>query len=55
MTCVLVAVLWGQSFYSGLYKVCVYDCGQKRPSYMWYDKSYVVHPNYVCPARFYKT
>jgi len=41
MTCVLVAVLWGQSFSFGLYKVCAYDCGQERPSHVWYDKAYI--------------
>ena len=55
MICVLVAVLWGQSFSLGLYKVCVYDCGQKRPSHVWYDRTYIARPDYNCPARFYDT
>jgi hypothetical protein len=51
--CALVAILWGQSFSFGLYKVCVYDCGYDRPAHIWYDKAYSVHPNYFCPTRFY--
>jgi len=52
--CLLVAIFWGQSFTLGLYKVCVYDCGYDRPHYLWYDKRYVVHPDYMCPVRFYE-
>lgn len=52
MTCLLVAVLWGQSFEHGLYKVCVYDCGQERPAHVWFDRAYPVHPKQICPAKF---
>jgi len=55
MTCVLISILWGHTFSFGLYKVCIYDCGYERPSYMWYDKAYRVGPNYECPVRFYGT
>jgi len=55
MLCTLVAIFWGQSFELGLYQVCLYDCGRERPNYEWYDRSYVVPPSYICPARFYET
>lgn len=52
--CTLVAILWGHTFAYGLYKACYYDCGYDRAHYLWYDKRYAVHPNYVCPLRFYE-
>ena len=52
--CVLVAILWGHTFSTGLYKICAYDCGYDRPAYLWYDKAYTVYPNFICPARFMK-
>ena len=56
--CVLVFVGYGHIFFSEygslLYKACYYDCGYDRPSYMWYDKQYVVNPDYICPVRFHE-
>ena len=53
--CVLVTIVWGHSFSYGLYKVCAYDCGYRKPPNMWYDKVYTVAPDYFCPARIYDT
>lgn len=42
MTCVLIMVGFGHSFFEGFYKSCLYECGYDR-------RYYRVSPDYVCP------
>lgn len=54
MICVLFLVGYGQAFVQGegsvFYKSCMYKCGRSERRIV-----YRVHPDFICPGRFYLT